>query len=269
MSLAVERLESRDQPAAMASSGGVVYLLDGSDRSFTPFETATVPVQLAQDGGTIWVGAGLGGGPRLQARNARTLAVLSDVFVGDPASRTGVSVAVFQPTHTSLLAQPHPQAPAPADAVARVQGVIDQYLPPAVAGRLAAAGLSVEVYTGRTITDLPDYAGLGGVATPVVGDGDRTYDGVPAVFDPARFVVVLPAGVDTATTLHEIGHAAETLLAGNQRAGWLALHDSVDWPSQYETNEGEGFAETARRVWSGAAQPDPRLVPFFESVMGG
>jgi hypothetical protein len=223
----------------MASAGGVVYLLDGSGRSFTPFESsaAAVPLQLAQDGDRIWIGAGVGGGPRLQSRDYRTLAVLSDEFLGDPASRTGVSVAVFQPYRSPLQVESHPLLPGD---TAGVQQQVDE-LPPGLAAWLAADNYRVIVFGGQSVTQLPEFAWLAGQETPQAGDGGRTYDQVPAV--GLRSAAYLSTGA-VAATLHEIGHGVWFRLSAEERSAWVAVWSAVEWSDPYlRGNSAEGFAE--------------------------
>jgi hypothetical protein len=272
--LTLTPLEPRDCPAAIASAGGVVYLLDGSGRQFRAFEesAALVPVHLAQSGGVVYVGAGVGGGPRLQARDYRTLTVLSDELLGDPASRTGVTVAAFEPYRSPLRALPHPSLPAAAADVARVQGVIDRWIPPDLAGRLAAAGERVLVHGGRVVTDLPEYAHLAGVETPAPGDGGRTYAAAVALHDAGRRAAVVNAAAGEALVLHELGHATEGLLTPGRRADWLALHAAVDWSrsafGDYLLDPREAWAEAVRLWLTGGRQPDPRLAPFVVAALG-
>jgi hypothetical protein len=223
----------------MASAGGVVYLLDGSGRSFTPFESsaAAVPLQLAQDGDRIWIGAGVGGGPRLQSRDYRTLAVVSDEFIGDPASRTGVSVAVFQPYRSPLQAEPHPLLPGD---TAGVQQQVDK-LPPALAAWLAADSYRVVVFGGQSVTQLPEFAWLAGQETPQAGDGGRTYDQVPAV---GLWSAAYVSTAAVAATLHEIGHGVWFRLSAEERAGWSIMHSRINWPDPYLAGDpAEAFAE--------------------------
>jgi hypothetical protein len=74
------------------STGGVVFLPDG--RTCRPFEAGAgnVPLSVWKRGDKLYIGAGPGGGPRLQVRNYASLAVEWDSFVGDPNSRTGVNL---------------------------------------------------------------------------------------------------------------------------------------------------------------------------------
>lgn len=98
MRLSVEILEGREVPAFLTSAGGLVQIRDDSGgvvQEFRPFEdkAATVPLFISGNEKTIKIGAGVGGAPRLQIRDRESLRVLTDIFVGDPKSRTGVSVA--------------------------------------------------------------------------------------------------------------------------------------------------------------------------------
>jgi hypothetical protein len=195
-----------------------------------------VPVQLAQDGDRIWVGAGPGGGPRLQSRDYRTLGVLSDDLIGDPASRTGVGVAAFAPYRSPLRAEPHPDRPGdPARDL--------DLLPPALAGWLAADGYRVLVYAGEAVTDLPEFAHLRGVPTGVDGDGDRTHDRVTAV---GGWYAAYVRDGESWPTLHEVGHGVSPRLTDAERADWLAVHAARAW-DPYLSNPGEGFADSFDR----------------------
>jgi hypothetical protein len=104
----MELLESRCMPSLFASSQGMVYeVSDGAViRSFTPFESEanSVPLFIAQDENEIIVGAGIGGGPRLSAFLKNDFTHLWSIFLGDPESRTGVSVAAMPGFNNTLSA---------------------------------------------------------------------------------------------------------------------------------------------------------------------
>jgi hypothetical protein len=242
----------------LASAGGVVYLLDGSGRSFTPFESsaAAVPLQLAQDGDRIWIGAGVGGGPRLQSRDYRTLAVLSDEFLGDPASRTGVSVAAFTPHRSPLQVESHPLLPADPSAV---QQQVDK-LPPGLASWLASDSYRVVVFSGRSVTQLPEFAWLAGQETPQTGDGGRTYDQVPAVGLRSAAYISTAA---VAATLHEVGHGVWFRLSAEERGDWTIMHSRSNWSDPYLAGDpAEAFAEAF--AWWVRAGRD--TVGYFERL---
>lgn len=258
--LKVEQLESRDCAAVMYSTGGVVYLLDGTGRQFTPFEASAsqVPLFLAEDSGRIWIGAGQGGGPRLQVRDSATLAVVSDRFVGNPASRTGVSVAVFREgvpaaePNGPLLATAHTVYPG---TVGPIQSAINQ-IPPGPAGWLAANGATVTVYGGVSgIGLLPEFAYLRGQLTPAEGDGNRTWDTVEAA---AAGDGVWLRSDGAPYVAHELGHVVSFNVPADARAAWRVVFTSMDWsrfptngaPLDYfRLNEEEAFAESFR-LWA-------------------
>lgn len=100
----MDQLESRTTLSVFASAGGVVYDITHGT-SFRPFEqeASSVPLNISQDTTTIYVGAGVGGGPRLAAFNLDTTPKWS-VFVGDPESRTGVSVSALPNPKTPMTA---------------------------------------------------------------------------------------------------------------------------------------------------------------------
>lgn len=97
----MEELERRCTPSLFASSGGVVSEMNPQSgaviRSFTPFEQEArdVPLFVSQDTNTLYIGAGVGGGPRLLAMNKTTFAPKWDIFIGDENSRTGVAVSAI------------------------------------------------------------------------------------------------------------------------------------------------------------------------------
>ncbi len=84
----LEELELHNTPAVFAT-GGVVYTDAGS---FTPFPGYTGPLTVDTDGDRIYVGAGVGGGPRVAAFDSRGTR-LFDRFVFEPSFRGGVEVA--------------------------------------------------------------------------------------------------------------------------------------------------------------------------------
>lgn len=261
----------------MASTGGVVYLLDGSGAiqgAFRPFEAeaARVPLYLAQDHGTIWIGAGAGGGPRLQARDAATLAVTADRFIGDPASRTGVSVAAFDPPSGSipsgepLRATSHPASPTDPSAVQRVLDAI----PAGVGLWLDSLGATVFAYAGPGVTVLPEFAAYRGVETAAGGDGGRTWDSVgAATFGSTCYV----RGDQPEVAPHEVGHAVSYLLPRAERGAWDSVWAAIDWatfptrgaPAAYfALNPEEAFAESFR-LWAAGEAP-ATVGAYFDGV---
>lgn len=271
MRLVVEQLESRDCAAVMYSTGGVVYLLDGTNRTIVPFEqgAAQVPLFLAEDSGRIWIGAGQGGGPRLQVRDSTSLAVVSDKFVGNPASRTGVSVAVFRPGVPAVDPNGPLQAVAhtvhPGNPI-QIQAAINA-IPPGPAGWLAGQGATVTVYGGVSgIGLLPEFAALRGQLTPAEGDGNRTWDTVEAAASGDG--VWLREDV-AAYTAHELGHTVDFNLSAAEHELWRQTWLSIDWATYpthgapvdyFRLNVQEAFAESFR-LW---ATSDP-LTPVTVS----
>ncbi len=112
MRLWLTRLEDRDCPAADAG-GGDVFLAPGVVRHC--FEDAWAgPLNVYDPGGDrIYVGAGSGGGPRVQVYN-RHGDLLLDFFAGDPASRAGIYFVPTDPPPAEQLVIPRREA-GPAD----------------------------------------------------------------------------------------------------------------------------------------------------------
>lgn len=253
MKLNCERLESRDCPSILGSAGASVYELSpaGSKLLFTPFEaTFDGPVHLAQDGGLLYVGAGIGGGDRVQVRDAQTFAVVNDFFITDGKTRAGVDLAVFNsfaapaPDRAPLVATAHPSAPGNP---AAVQAQIDA-LPDGVNRWLTAHGVRVQVYAGPGVTVLPEFAYLRGVH---LSDG-RTWDTVDAAFMVSANSVFVRENVQR-TVPHELGHAVEAQLTRLEQERWVAIHAGIDWNTfpvgsasvdYFRYSEKEAFAES-------------------------
>lgn len=102
----VIELETRLAPAPVlfASAGGSVYERVGNVYEFRQraFES-DVPASLATYGDLVYVGAGVGGGPRIVGYD-RGWHVVSSVFVGDPNSRSGIDLLGFDRPTLGLVA---------------------------------------------------------------------------------------------------------------------------------------------------------------------
>lgn len=157
----MDRLEDRCTPSLFASSGGTVYELNEQSgaviRSFTPFEKEArdVPLFISQDTDTLYIGAGVGGGPRLIAVTQSSFAEKWSVFVGDPNSRTGVSV--------SALPQPSQPITAGEGWTVWIDGDISKEAFNRVADILAPLNLKIT-------TDYPDSLRPGEYTTVILHD---------------------------------------------------------------------------------------------------
>lgn len=187
--LRIDRLESRDTPAPLyASAGGELRELDPASgatlRTVRPFEqsAAAVPLFVATDGDAVYVGAGTGGGPRLDAIDARTLETRWSVFVGDPSTRTGVSVAAWA-RRASL--DWHSGIPA-------VQVHVNR-IPPLPGVDLS--GITLRVLPRDQWDSHPDVSGYFRPVTATTGE------------------ITLRAG-NEAAVVHELGHAIDWLDGG-------------------------------------------------------
>jgi hypothetical protein len=195
--LRCDRLEARDTPAIWAASGNLVYELTARGefvRAVQPFPDApAVPVHLATGPGVLYVGAGEGGGPRLSAIGMAGFAEEWSVWVGDPASRHGVDVAVFD---SPIRATPDPTLPPTALQLRREQSAVDRYdpayLPP---------DLVVTVFGGHSITQLPEWEYLKGV--PSGNHPGHSSDEAVGVAVPGH----VWAAADFGAVPHELGHA--------------------------------------------------------------
>ncbi len=99
--LKIERLESRLNPSFYTSAEGLIteWSDNGAEMiSFRPFEenASGVPLFIVADDTRLYIGAGVGGGPRVQVRNVETLSVQLDFMAGPESSRTGVNIAPKQ-----------------------------------------------------------------------------------------------------------------------------------------------------------------------------
>ncbi len=185
-----------------AAVGPAIYEITSQGqilRAFQPFESAEVPVQVAAGTeGSIYVAAGPGGGPRISAFHSYGLYEQWSVFVGDPASRSGVQLSAMP--ESALKALPHPLFPASPRSVAEAQANLDR-----IPARLAApmSDDRVYVFDRPSLTDLPEFAHLRGIPTGPTFDGDATYDQVRAAATPGAAFVRADSGWAAG---HEAGH---------------------------------------------------------------
>lgn len=102
MTLTLQQLEHRFTPAVVGVAGQLIEINDltgNQVRVRDAFEPSyDGPLQVAVNGDVVLVGAGIGGGPRIQAYDAESWAPLWSVFVGDQSNRDGVSVAAWSAT---------------------------------------------------------------------------------------------------------------------------------------------------------------------------
>jgi hypothetical protein len=133
-------------------------------------------------------------------------------------------------------------------------------------------GEHLYVYNGQFVPDDPHWSGLAGQLTAALGDGDRTWSSVPALYSFGDHAAYVNPNSDQFTIFHELGHAVEDGIGitGAKHDEWLSLWSSTAWATDYERlNEMEGFAETLRRWASDDAQPDSRFNTFVESLWAG
>lgn len=240
--LTLEHLEARETPA-VASSGGVVFFLDDAtgattgrfviDDGFTgPLFVAGLP------GGDILIGAGTGGGPRVVRYDPTRTAEVWSVFVGDPDSRTGVSVAAWESYRSPLRAEAHPTRPGD---VTGVQRQLDQ-IPDGIAGYLASTGFKVLVFAAPGgLTTLPEFAALAGQPVGQPGTGGLLWDDVLAATErDATYIRADQAD----RVIREVGIGLYDRLTASERADWLAVHAATAWvDDSLRLVPQEGFAE--------------------------
>lgn len=246
--LTLTPLEPRDCPGVLASTGGVVVELDDAGRrvaAFRPFEqeAAGVPLFLAADADRIYVGAGVGGGPRLQARDRVTGAVAYDVFVGDPDSRTGVSVAVLPaaPVGAVRIAVDAPDTP---------PAVLDAVLRAASLWESAIAGPPMELTVRVNYGPIDGPYGIAGQGGPqTIGP-----DGLPrtgAIWIDSADVRNPEEAYRVAA--HEIGHV-------------LGIGTVGRW---YDQVRGPAFVgPEAVRVYGGPVPLSPDRAHWSEAALG-
>ena len=187
MRLGVTELESRETPAAvlLASAGGTVYERVGGEWEYRAraFE-ADVPSTLARVGDSVFVGAGVGGGPRV-VEYGRGWQQLDSFFLGDPDSRSGVSVLGFERPSLAIRG-PTPQ----------IQAYIDR-IPP----------LSVDL-SGVSIRVLPHAQWDAGPALAYYSPQSAT-SGIITLHEKAPGAVI-----------HEVWHAVGHLLHNDLSEGF-------------------------------------------------
>jgi hypothetical protein len=244
--LTLERLEARETPA-VASSAGVAYVLDDDTGAVVwkrPLDPDFAgPLFVAELDGDILIGAGQGGGPRVVRFDWATQTEKWSVFVGDPASRTGVSVAAFAGYKTTLDIRPDQGSPGDPAAVR-----LEASRLPAPIGAWLAPHVTVDVYAeGR----------LGGLYRP-------SLDTIFIHQDAAKF------------TLHELGHAVEDHIPADWYARWLDVWADIDWDTfptgsgsvdYFRYHEYEAFAESfSLWVGAGGASLSPAVRGYFDSL---
>jgi hypothetical protein len=87
--LKVETLETRDTPSLLTGVGGRITI--DNVKSLTPFDDYAGPLYAAQTGEYLVIGAGEGGGPRVQIRD-NNFNVLADFFAFESSFRGGIRV---------------------------------------------------------------------------------------------------------------------------------------------------------------------------------
>lgn len=226
--LRCELLESRDCPA-LASAGGIVYGISDStgavewSRALDPAFTGPLSVAGLADGDVL-VGAGVGGGPRVIRLDGRSLREEWSVFVGDPNSRTGVSVADWQRVQSPLQAVSHATVPG---ATGAVQQALDE-IPDSVAALLRDTGFRVVVYGGSGgLTSLPEFATLAGRPVGVPGVSG-TWDSIlSATIRNTTFT----RQDQTSRAVRETGIGLWYRITEDQREEWRGIHAATDWES--------------------------------------
>lgn len=156
----------------------------------------------------------------------------------------------------ALAAAPHAAMPGNVALANKVLGRIPAWLQ----RYLAETGMAVLVYSGSAVTQLPEFAYLRGVRTPADGDGDRTYDGVPAVAptDWRSPAVVIETSGDV--VLHEVGHGVWLRLDPAARAAWAGVWRGSTWRFEYQRlDETEAFGASFSR-WVREPESNPPAV---------
>lgn len=232
----LEQLEDRSTPA-LASSAGVVYFLDdatGAVRDSYPLDPAfRGPLFVAGlPDGDVLIGAGAGGGPRVVRWDYATGREQWSVFVGDPASRTGVSVSAWDAyTRTGLSVRNSPNFPADPAAVAAVVAEASR-LPDGLEAWLAP-NVDIQVQAAQN--------------TPPGGS-----------YYPGERVIRLDAGA-ARYTRHEVGHAVQDNITAAEYARWLELYSRIEWETfpagtapldYFRLQEWEAFAHCFD-LWAG------------------
>jgi len=230
--LAVELLPDRIVPA-LASSAGVVYVVDdatgatlGSYQMDPGFSGPLFVAGLANADGDFLVGAGAGGGPRVVRVDYATGRDVWSVFVGDPQSRTGVSVADWTGYQTPVNVHPDAAAPGAVGAVAAAVSRLPDSLEALLAPRV-----DVDVFTPAG----PTHGGEGSAAY---------YGDTRTIRVATNYAQAIP---------HEVGHAAEDFITPAEHADWLGAFSRIDWRAfpfgaatldYFQSDEHEAFAES-------------------------
>lgn len=209
----LRELEPRDTPSPADLGSGIVRLRDRPLFDVVAFDGWSGPLEVVDAGDRIVVGAGPGGAPRVREYDPATFAVLSDRFVGDPASRGGATLVPVGLPAERLVDVPSLTGGDPAGFAVYV----DFERPPSagfVRETVAAlapyyAGLPVRFTTDRPAANPLTYA------TVVIG-ADPTWAGASAAGEapiggrrggaPAEVAAGLSAGLTAAVAAHELGH---------------------------------------------------------------
>jgi hypothetical protein len=240
--MTLTELQSRITPGVLIAADGLVTARDGSaiTAEFRPYPDWTGPVNVATDGQRIYTAPGMGGGPILS-----TFLLdgepLGAVFVGDPASRNGASLAGLVEKEPSPLAQSlvrlDPDRPATATQQRAAQLLLDRVSPDLLA--LASVARTPVVLAARTDGGFGATGFFDGFAARVSLSLDRNIGG-----DGSAYVV-----------LHELGHAVDLAVLTvrrepnpSQSVEWLNARGLTGSP-YFDTAPNEawanGFALTA------------------------
>lgn len=249
----LELLEDRSTPA-LASSGGVVYFLNndtGAVLDSYPLDPAfhgpLFVAALTGPGadGDVLIGAGTGGGPRVVRYDYQTGREQWSVFVGDPTSRTGVSVSDWTGYQTALSIHPEPTNPGDPAAVqleaSRLPDGLEAWLAPAVDVRVT------------------DYA---------------TRPPSAEYYPTEQYIRIDAAG--WRFTRHEVGHAVQDRITDAERAEWVGLFGGIDWSRYpgngntpyFQADQHEAFAETFA-LWAGPSRGSAlaaNLTAYFDRL---
>lgn len=265
MKLNLFALEHREVPAAFDLGGGLV---SSHGQTFQPFADWTGPLNVTESGNDIYIGAGEGGGPRLEHCDLHGVRLEGDRFVGDPSSREGLVPLIVSPPQNS-----QDQIGVPLDlSLLGVRLIASQGAPPSSAwdslrlqlSRLSQslvqtyikAGVTLDVVYGLPITNDPMFSDLAGVRVDKYGPSSTTtFDGIGGLTLGQNAVVRLDElGLSGDTALHELGHAIDYMVAHDASQGpdWKLIWKSVKWSEDYFTqNSEEAWAESFARYYAG------------------